>query len=157
MTQQPMKQCPQCGLVTPLNTPACTQCGHQFRTQFTQATQQTQMIIPPPQQPPLQQYPQYTPFVGYDMITRPPGSHSALAAGALSCLGLLGGGQMYNGQVIKGLVNLAVSFVLWIITLLLFLLPLLIFIPFWLLVTIDAVCIAQRLNRGEPVGQWKCF
>ncbi len=42
---QPFKKCPACGLPIQIDAPQCTQCGHQFRTQFAPPNQ-TQAFIP---------------------------------------------------------------------------------------------------------------
>jgi len=106
---------------------------------------------PPPQYPP--QYPP-APYPPYpyrpDIIQMPPGTHSVAAAVILALL-FNGAGQMMNRQVTKGIVLLLSAIVLGAITLGIA----------WLLITVlalvDAVCIANRLNRGEPVGLWQWF
>jgi hypothetical protein len=46
---QQQKRCPQCGLASPLLAKFCANCGHQFRTDFSNRTQV--MPAPPPVQP----------------------------------------------------------------------------------------------------------
>lgn len=80
----------------------------------------------------------------------PPGTHSVAAAVILALL-FNGAGQMMNKQVTKGIVLLLSAIVLGVVTL----------GVVWLVITtlalVDAICIANRLNRGEPVGPWQWF
>jgi TM2 domain-containing membrane protein YozV len=59
---------------------------------------------------------------------------------------LPGVGQVYNGQVRKGLIMLVVYILLWwtcIVTLVL-----------WIYGMYDGYTTAERINRGETVGDW---
>jgi len=84
-------------------------------------------------------------------IRRTPGGHSVFVAAILSLCCILGFGQFYNGQMIKGVVLILVSIVAAVIT-----------AGFSILLTLpvsilDAILIAQRLNRGETVRDWQWF
>lgn len=99
-----------------------------------------------------------------DCLRAAPGSHSMTITALLAAAGL---GQVYNRQPGKGVVFLVVW---WVILPLLTLLILVRLSPrgglllgmavsglWWLAGVIDAVLVARRLNRGEPVGRWSCF
>jgi hypothetical protein len=96
------------------------------------------------------------------IIQMPPGSHSVAAAAVMALL-VTGGGQMVNKQTTKGVVILISAFVLTALTFVLTALtlglawPSICLVSFTLVSLIDAVCIANRLNRGEPVGSWQWF
>lgn len=151
MIEQPLKKCPSCGQVTQINTPVCQMCGHQYRTQFAPTPQPTQMFTPPPsmpQQPPYQ--PPYPPFDHLGKINVPPRSHSIVAAIILSLVILPGAGQIYNHQIVKGVLMivvaiasvLSVGYYAGVI---------------WLVALADAGAIASRLCKGEPVDAFQWF
>lgn len=75
---------------------------------------------------------------------------SAFTAGCLSFL-ICGLGQMYNGQVIKGIVLLISAIVLGSFTFGVGSLIILI------VSIIDAAKIADKINSGRQVGQWEFF
>lgn len=64
---------------------------------------------------------------------------------------LVGTGQMYNKQVLKGFAVLAGSMVLGAVT---GCLALIVTIPF---AAVDAYKIAERLSLGEAVDEWQFF
>lgn len=78
------------------------------------------------------------------------GTHSVGTALILALL-ITGLGQVYNKQAMKGLIILVVSVILAFFTCGL---SILLTHPFAL---IDAILIAQRLNRGEAISDWQCF
>jgi len=84
------------------------------------------------------------------MIQVPIGTHSVGTAVLLALL-ITGLGQLYNKQAMKGLVILVASVILAVFTCGL---SLVLTHPF---AFIDALMIAQRLNRGEAVREWQCF
>lgn len=99
---------------------------------------------------------------GYIQVA--PGTHSVAAAMILAIF-LTGGGQLVNRQTAKGLLILGgalglglIAFIGTTVTLG-FLGPLFWFVGFcyWLPSLIDAIQIANRLQRGEPVRPWQCF
>ena len=156
---QPFKICPQCQEAATMSAASCARCGRVYRTTAPPSMQQTQVIQPPQyQQPPYppQYPPQAPPPTPYSQspptgISVQPGYHSPMVAvlwGFLCCLPF---GQFYNKQYAKGLVMLLVFFGLafftyglaWIIA--------------WPLALMDAYRIADRLNRGETVGEWQSF
>ena len=67
---------------------------------------------------------------------------------------ITGAGQMYNGQVPKGIVMLIACLFLglllgvaaWLIT-----------IPVWVISAVDANLIAKKINSGKKVGDWEFF
>lgn len=145
----------------------CPKCGWDQRQYPSQVPpppsapqQQSSPVHPiqPPQNsyhqppPPYQQtYPQQYPVAGNrDDIQLAPGTHSAASALVLSLL-VIGVGQMYNRQVVKGVVFLLLAlasvpftfFLLWL--------------PIAILSSIDAYSIGKKLQQGRRVGQWESF
>lgn len=112
-----------------------------------------QHLQPPYQQPypPQYQQPPYYAPLRPDVLQVPPGTHSPVWAVLLSLLCLVVGGQLYNRQYVKAVVILAVALIGGAVTGGAFTLLT------WIVCPIDAGCIASRLNRGEPVGQWQFF
>jgi TM2 domain-containing membrane protein YozV len=84
------------------------------------------------------------------MIQVPAGTHSVGTAVILALL-ITGLGQVYNKQAMKGLLILLASVILAAFTCGV---SILLTHPF---AFIDALMIAQRLNRGEAVREWQCF
>ena len=169
----PQKICPKCQTTAPLDARTCSACAHGFRTQFiapddkTQTETKTQMYSPgdmPPAYPSAPQYPppnaQYPPpyaplpqpvyVVSGDSIQVPAGTHPVplIAIVGVLCLPV---GMMMNRQFIKALVVLACGIGIGLVTAGIggFLIG---FIA-W----IDSVMVANRLNRGEVIGQWTSF
>lgn len=86
------------------------------------------------------------------MIQMPPGTHSVALVAVLSIF--FGGwvGMLINRQVVKGLVyGLLIS---GAVSLLTCGMAALVFYP---LTVIDAIMVANRLNRGEAVKEWQFF
>ena len=77
------------------------------------------------------------------------GAKNPTVAGLLSFF-IPGAGQIYNGQIAKGLLILLLS------PLILLLSPCLSII-IWIIGIIDAVMIAQKLQRGQSVDKWEWF
>lgn len=119
-----------------------------------------------PQQYQQQQYPNYSaqmpsPFPVYPpeyyaaldkqgIIQYPPGYYNPL--GAIICSFLVVGlGQILNRQVSKGVWMIVASLVLALPTF--FIAPVVIGI----ISLVDGILIANRLQRGEPVGKWQFF
>ena len=75
---------------------------------------------------------------------------SASTATILSCL-VTGLGQMYLGQVLKGVAILLGGIVLSCLT------AGILGIPIWIIAMVDAHKIGKRLENGETVGQWQFF
>jgi TM2 domain-containing membrane protein YozV len=172
----PEKICPACAVHAPISAPSCTSCGHTFRTKFTPPVEQTQFFtpeqLPPPYAPP--QYPVYPhapqgyqpapppytppPIIIYNApqmlppgtIQVQPGTHSVALAIILAFF-ITGTGQMVNKQGAKGVVLLLSAILFGALTLGIG----------WAVIGmasfIDAICIANRLNRGEDVGPWQSF
>lgn len=84
------------------------------------------------------------------IIQLPAGTHSVGTAVILALL-ITGLGQVYNKQAMKGLLILVASVILAAFTCGI---SILLTHPF---AFIDALMIAQRLNRGEAVREWQCF
>ena len=165
-----IKTCPKCGRTDNLGASACTNCSHVYRTRFDAAPfdaapfeksppAPTQMYqpprVPPPtppaqyHQPPQQGYYQPPPRP-VDAIQVRPGSHSVATAVILSLV-IIGAGQMFNKQVLKGITFLLGAILLAVPT----------YGGSFLVASIiglvDAIQIANRLNRGEVVTQWQFF
>ncbi len=82
----------------------------------------------------------------------------SLLGGMLTLGILLGLGQIYNGQVKKGIIISITSILMWIISLgagmVCCLLTLLLPLAFWLWVLYDAYMTANKINDGEPIKDW---
>jgi TM2 domain-containing membrane protein YozV len=104
-------------------------------------------------QAPPQPYGQQSQFGHYaqpGIIQYRPGAYSQ--TGAIICAVLMTGlGQMINRQVAKGFVIILAAIVIGLLTL-----GVGAFV-IWILALVDAITIANRLNRGEPVREWQCF
>lgn len=100
---------------------------------------------PGPQQPYI-----VAPNQAAGMIQVPAGTHSVGTAVILALL-ITGLGQVYNKQAMKGLLILLASVILAVFTCGI---SLILTHPF---AFIDALMIAQRLNRGEAIREWQCF
>jgi len=84
------------------------------------------------------------------LIQKYPGSHPPGVAVLLSFL-LVGAGQMYNGQVAKGILLLLTAIACAVATG-----GLSVFLTYPLAL-IDAAAVAGKLNRGEGVHEWQWF
>ena len=60
---------------------------------------------------------------------------------------IVGVGQIYNGQIVKGLIFLVVAVIFGLTGI-----GIIISIVIWLYAIYDAYTIAQRINNGESVG-----
>ena len=79
-----------------------------------------------------------------------PSGKSASTATILSCL-LVGLGQMYLGQVLKGVAMLVGGIVLGALT------AGIASIPIWIIAMVDANKIGKKLEAGQSVGEWEFF
>lgn len=167
-------KCPRCGASLVPGLQLCTTCGTKFPaliaapnpppavapTQYMISSQPAlpdqqaahpQVVIYNNAAPPQQVPPQY-PYQYQDgeFIKMPAGQHN-VAMAVVIALFLNGGGQFVNKQTGKG----------WVILLLAVLLGSATYGIGWLVVSIfglaDAICIAQKLNRGEAVRKWQWF
>lgn len=133
-----MKSCPKCGGDRSDDVTFCL-CGHRFPEGEPTATETN--------------YPRETPKkIG--KIVGVAGKHPPILAVFISVLCVLGGGQFYNRQSGKGFIILAYGLAaamlaanLWLVTLVVLL----------LISGTDAYLIAQRLNRGDTVDEYKWF
>lgn len=122
-------KCPYCENPLPPNVNNCPSCGApvepqaapENQQQFSQPVQQQQAVV----------------------VQKSPG-----LAQFLSCL-CVGAGQMYNGQVGKGLAMLIGAIVIGSFTA-----GIASFI-FWLVAIADAGKIAKKINSGAYVGPWE--
>ena len=78
------------------------------------------------------------------------GEKNPVVAGLLSFL-IVGLGQIYNGQVAKGLVLLVSAIVLGVLTACIGSLVVAV------VSIVDAVMIAKKLQQGQAVGEWEWF
>ncbi len=162
-------QCPQCSALMAPSMVRCPRCGTARVT--PPATQHSAQIplkagsLPPqrmPQQPSnFQPYSHGNQTPAPNSITKAPGSHSPVIAVLLSVICCSAGfAQMYNGQIGKGIVMFCISIAIY--------LPMLsspnavvactvVDSLLGLTLIFDSVAIANKLNRGEPVGQWEWF
>lgn len=128
--------CPYCDNALPAGETKCPSCGAPVPASALQQQQQQ-----PVQQPQQQQQ---TP-VNNGGVKKSPST-----AGCLSFL-IVGVGQMYNGQIIKGIVLLVAALILSSFT---FGIAGLII---WIVSIVDAAKIAGKINAGRQVGQWEFF
>jgi TM2 domain-containing membrane protein YozV len=103
-----------------------------------------EMAQPPSPQPEMAQPPSPQP----KMIQPSSPPKSPVLALILSLLLLGGAGQIYLGQVTKGIVLIVASLLLSCIG---------IGVIVWIVGVIDAYMIGQKLERGEPVEEWEFF
>jgi TM2 domain-containing membrane protein YozV len=139
-TSTQVKRCPQCGTVVVASAVACPTCGLSYV--------QSQA---PPQYAPPPNYAPAPPYVPPGTVWKAPGTHSVLLAVLLSLCCIVGAGQLVNGQVAKGLVLFCAALVIGVLT------GGVGTLVFWALAVVDAGLVAQKLNRGWPVGQWDWF
>ena len=123
--------CLYCDSPLPPGAVECPNCG---------APAPAESSVPPPQ-------PQMPQFASAPQPTR---KKSPLLAELLS-FPVIGLGQMYNGQVIKGALLLLVTVIL------VFAIHPMVFWIFWLLAVLDAGRIAGKINAGETVTPWTFF
>ena len=121
----------------------CPVCGAAIQQQqpYSQVPPQQPYGQVPPQQP-YGQVPPQQPYGQALVAQKSPG-----LALFLSCL-LAGIGQMYNGQVAKGIVLLVIEVLFWGLFL------------GWvvsIVAMIDAYKIAEKINQGRVVGDWEFF
>lgn len=114
------KQCPQCRTIAALDARFCSQCGHQYRTVFTQPSDQTMAFgTPPPPQPTAASHygpPNHEqPYFAQPYPTFGVEQKSKIAAGLLAFfLGGLGVHGFYLGNTSMGLTLLLVNIGAWI-------------------------------------------
>ncbi|MBX7221458.1 MAG: hypothetical protein K1Y36_16025 [Blastocatellia bacterium] len=99
-----------------------------------------------------QQYPGgMMPVSAHKPIQVAGGAHSPVLAIVANLFCLTGLGQIYNKQTTKGLVLFGVTVASVILTAGLL-------TPFiWIAAIVDAALIANRLKRGEAIGEWQWF
>lgn len=142
MIGQPYKMCPRCGLQVPVQAPQCARCGHAFFA----APNQPYYGAPGPQAP----YGYPHPGPGYIQVQ--PGTHPFALIVILSLL--FGGwvGMLLNRQIAKGLIfGLGLSVVIFIVTCGAGL------AVWWIIMLVDAILVANKLNEGRPVREWEFF
>ena len=128
--------CPYCENVIPAGATKCPACGAPApATPAPSPAAPASAPAPQPQQQP----------VNNGGVQKSPST-----AGCLSFL-ICGVGQMYNGQVIKGVVLLVAALILGSFT----------FgvggLIIWIVSIVDAAKIAGKINAGRQVGQWEFF
>ena len=141
--------CPYCENALPAGETKCPSCGAPVPAsalqQQQQPFQQPHIYVQVPQLQAQQQ--QQTPVNngGAGGVRKSPST-----AGCLSFL-ICGVGQMYNGQVAKGVVLLIAALVVGSFTFGVGGLIILI------ISIVDAIKIAEKINAGKTVGQWEFF
>lgn len=169
---QGQQQCPLCNTInTTAQASSCSVCGRMFdiapaaaapppplsRTiplppQLSERPPQEQMYVSGPvmERPlPAQAANRQSARTTGGTIQLPAGTHSTGLAVFLAAL-ITGAGQMANKQVAKGITLLLASILVNFV------------VPFggaivWIIAFVDAIHVAARLNRGEPVGDWQFF
>lgn len=86
----------------------------------------------------------------------PRGQVSVLAAGLLNWL-WAGAGYFVIGQNTKAIVFCLITLVLLGFTVITCGIGLVVMAPYVIALIIDAVLLAQRLNRGETIAEWQFF
>lgn len=136
------KICPQCKSAAAVDARICPSCGHTFRTQFTQL-----LPPPPPNYPrPLASSP--------DAIRVAPGTHPTGLVILLALFCVPGLASLVNRQYGKGVVLFMATAAATVLTFFLFGIG---GAAVAMLGAADAICIGNRLNRGETVEQWQVF
>ena len=136
-----MSQCPNCGAALVPNQLKCNKCGTPVQ------------VVAAPNPAPAQGTPnagpvQGVPNTGLVHPSTPP--KSSTTALILSCL-IVGLGQIYLGQTVKGVVMLVASMVLGAAS------GFLLTPVFWIVAMVDAHMIGNKLASGQPVRQWEFF
>ena len=126
--------CPYCNNPIPMNANNCPGCGAPVPQQ--QAQPQPQGVV-------QNQFQQQVPQNAVN-------PKSPFLAELLSCL-IVGVGQMYNGQVAKGVVLLIATAIIGSATVGIG------YFVLWLIAIIDAGKIAKKINAGKVVGDWEFF
>lgn len=135
------RACPRCGSSNDVSSQYCSQCAQPLHSP----------VLLPPQGQSGSNYPR-PPQQASAPIQVPAGSHSVALVAVLSIL--FGGwvGMLVNRQYVKGIVTLVgfgmipaavtcgLSAIVW-----------------YPLSVIDAILVANRLNRGEAISEWQCF
>lgn len=132
-------QCWQCQSLSDLNAVTCGVCGANLTGGLTYPT-------------PPAQYPRPAQMSGQGMIQVPAGTHPMALVIILSIL--FGGwtGMLVNRQIVKGLVyGLIIGSVLGFAT------CGLAFIVWYPLTVVDAILVANKLNRGQAIKEWEFF
>jgi len=153
-----MPYCSSCGSQVAEGVAFCPSCGAPIQ-KVAQAPPQAPPAAPayppqpgfgapgqyPPGYPPQPgQYPPgYAPYPQYGPM---PGEKSPIIAVILSFF-LTGLGQLYNGEVSKGIIFLLVAILLWIISFF-FIFTCVITVPFWIYGMYDAYTRAEQYNRS---------
>ena len=136
------KICPKCKAETAVAAATCPTCGHTFRTQFTQLS----MPAPPPYSGQVASSP--------DAIRVAPGTHPTGLVILLALLCVPGLASLVNRQYAKAVVLFMATAAATVLTFFLFGIG---GAAVAMLGAADAICIGNRLNRGETVEQWQVF
>jgi len=89
------------------------------------------------------------PNCGFRLKSAPAEEKSAILAAILSVF-ITGLGQIYNGQLKKGIAYLAIMFVCWLSVM--FLIGILLVPIWWLIGIYDAYRTAEKINAGEDIS-----
>ena len=84
------------------------------------------------------------------------GEVSVVAAGLLNWL-WGGAGYFVIGQQTKGLVFCGITLLLIIFAIVTCGIGIVLLVPYAIVVIVDAVLLAQRVNRGETIQEWQFF
>jgi len=128
--------CSNCGAAITATDGFCESCGTKIVTQFSQ-------------QAPVYQAPQGPPYQQPSQGTDPSKNKNPTIALILSFF-ICGVGQMYNGQVPKGLMLLVGFIISYVLSMLFFPIYILLLI-IWIYGVYDAYTTANKINNGEAV------
>ena len=145
--------CPYCENAIPVGQTKCPACGAPVPASVLQQQQQQQQQQAYPPQQPYQQQPYQQPQQQPVIINNYNGGGVKKSPSTAGCLSFLicGLGQMYNGQVLKGIVLLVACAVLGAAT------AGIGAAVIWIVGIIDASNIAKKINAGKQVGPWEFF
>lgn len=135
--------CPHCGFAVGTERKFCASCGQAIKPN------QAICLSCGCALPPIANQPIAGPNADPTKTIHPSGKSSTLAA-ILSCL-VVGVGQMYLGQVIKGVVMLLAALVIGPLTAGAAA-PII-----WIVAMIDAYMVGKKLEAGKSVGEWEFF
>ncbi|WP_188207466.1 zinc ribbon domain-containing protein [Alkalibacillus aidingensis] len=123
-------KCENCGNQLFIDDRFCSRCGAKVKQSSTYNHDQHQQTV---------------------VDQNPPREKKSVALAVILSLIIVGVGQIYLGQVLKGLVLLISSLLIGFVTVGLGAFVL------WILVAIDAYKIANKINEGRTVDEWEFF
>ena len=81
---------------------------------------------------------------------------STVVAGVLNWI-VPGAGNIYIGQITKGVIFCIISVILWGVAFITCGLGSIIYLPYMVVMIIDAAKLADHINNGEIIDEWQFF